>query len=167
MALAVAAAAAAGYDPSQFNRYFEDNKNAPECKYKADFSPSLSTPTSLPPPPPPPPSSGKIYSPPTNPNDDISTSRQDSSTTSLLNIVDHDVSGTGVIGGSIPPGIEKNNHRLLCSTIINGPLSVHPTQSISLSTDNITLTNPNTTLLYHGGKTSSSVNTSEEKLKPG
>ena len=47
-----------GYDPSQFNRYFEDNKNTPECKYKTDFSPSLAPPSTLPQPPPP--SSGKI-----------------------------------------------------------------------------------------------------------
>jgi len=46
-------ASLSGYDPSQFNRYFEDNKNSPECKYKTDFSPSITTSTTLPPPPPP------------------------------------------------------------------------------------------------------------------
>ena len=161
-------ASLSGYDPSQFNRYFEDNKNPPECKYKTDFSPSISTPTVLPPPPPPPHSSGKIYTSTTNPNDDLSTnSRQDSSNTSLLNTIDHDSSASVLVGGGIPPGIEKNNHRLLCSTIINGPLSVHPNQSISLSTENIPLTNPNTTLLYHGGKAAASANSSEDKLQLG
>ena len=158
-----------GYDPSQFNRYFEDNKNPPECKYKTDFSPSITSPTSLPPPPPPP-SSGKIYTSPTNPNDDLSVtnSRNEDSNASLLSTIDPGENEKGVVGGPILPGIEKNNHRLLCNTIINGPLPVHPTQSISLSTDNITITNPNTTLLYHGGKhTTSPSNLPEESLKPG
>ena len=118
-------------------------------------------------PPPPPPSSGKIYSPPINPNDDLSTSRPVPSTTSLVNVIDDDVGGNAAVIAGTAPIIEKNNHRLLCSTLINGPLSVHPNPSISLTTtDNITLTNPNTTLLYHGEKTTTtSENDSEEKLK--
>ena len=162
-------ASLSGYDPSQFNRYFEDNKNPPECKYKADFTPSITTTTALPPPPPPH-STGKIFTSTSNPNDETTaSSRQDTAAPNnlLLNAIEHDDVGGGLIGGSIPPGIEKNNHRLLCSSIINGPLSVHPSQSISLTTDNITLTNPNTTLLYHGSKHLSSPDVSEEKHKTG
>ena len=161
-------ASLSGYDPSQFNRYFEDNKSSPECKYKTDFSPSITTSTTLPPPPPPH-STGKIYSSTSNANDETSgVSRQDTAAPNnlLLTAIEHDTGGS-LIGGSIPPGIEKNNHRLLCSTIINGPLSVHPSQSISLNTENSTLTNPNTTLLYHGAKPPPSVDVSEEKLKTG
>ena len=84
---------------------------------------------------------------------------------------------------TVQPVIEKNNHRLLCSTItVNGSLSVQPsppppviTQSVSLSTDSIATaavaaTNPNTTLLYHDSIrpiTTSAIAASDENAKLG